>query len=549
MKDICLGIDLGTTYSCVAYVNKDGNPVVLKNSEGGLTTPSVVYFEDEKTVIVGEQAKESSKLYPDKSFSLIKESIGEKQGFFIDGKELSADEMSAHILKKVVKDATETLINEGVIKDGNIIKDVVITCPAYFGTTERTATKNAGEIAGLNVLDIINEPTAAAISYGLSSDREKGDVLVYDLGGGTFDITIIRITDDDIRVLATGGDKNLGGKDFDQAIMLYLDSEFEKENNASFMDDLECLSEVYISIEKAKKLLSSKEKTPIMINSTNGRLKCELTREKLESLIEDTINRTIFMVKDTIKEAKNKENDFDKFKVVLVGGSTKIPLIKKKLLEINKDITIFDPDESVAKGAAIFAHKIKNKEKIIDGVKKKGFSEKEIKKKLKNKEIDKLSEETQIPIEDLKFLKGDKKIKNVSSRSFGVIALNSKREEKLFNIILKNDTLPKTKEDFYNISEEGQNRVIITIMESAVTDKVCPTSSGNKIGEVTLDCPDDITMQDKIKVTFTIKENGMLEIEAVAKDKKVDLTIDTKNLISEEEKSEAIKRVENSVIE
>lgn len=548
MKDICLGIDLGTTYSCVAYVNKDGNPVVLKNSEGGLTTPSVVYFEDEKTVIVGEQAKESSKLYPDRSFSLIKESIGEKQGFFIDGKELSADEMSAHILKKVVKDATETLINEGVIKDGNIIKDVVITCPAYFGTTERTATKNAGEIAGLNVLDIINEPTAAAISYGLSSDREKGDVLVYDLGGGTFDITIIRITDDDIRVLATGGDKNLGGKDFDQAIMLYLDSEFEKENNASFMDDLECLSEVYISIEKAKKLLSSKEKTPIMINSTNGRLKCELTREKLESLIEDTINRTIFMVKDTIKEAKNKENDFDKFKVVLVGGSTKIPLIKKKLLEINKDITIFDPDESVAKGAAIFAHKIKNKEKIIDGVKKKGFSEKEIKKKLKNKEIDKLSEETQIPIEDLKFLKGDKKIKNVSSRSFGVIALNSKREEKLFNIILKNDTLPKTKEDFYNISEEGQNRVIITIMESAVTDKVCPTSSGNKIGEVTLDCPDDITMQDKIKVTFTIKENGMLEIEAVAKDKKVDLTIDTKDLISEEEKSEAIKRVEESSI-
>lgn len=548
MKDICLGIDLGTTYSCVAYVNKDGNPVVLKNSEGGLTTPSVVYFEDEKTVIVGEQAKESSKLYPDRSFSLIKESIGEKQGFFIDGKELSADEMSAHILKKVVKDATETLINEGVIKDGNIIKDVVITCPAYFGTTERTATKNAGEIAGLNVLDIINEPTAAAISYGLSSDREKGDVLVYDLGGGTFDITIIRITDDDIRVLATGGDKNLGGKDFDQAIMLYLDSEFEKENNASFMDDLECLSEVYISIEKAKKLLSSKEKTPIMINSTNGRLKCELTREKLESLIEDTINRTIFMVKDTIKEAKNKENDFNKFKVVLVGGSTKIPLIKKKLLEINKDITIFDPDESVAKGAAIFAHKIKNKEKIIDGVKKKGFSEKEIKKKLKNKEIDKLSEETQIPIEDLKFLKGDKKIKNVSSRSFGVIALNSKREEKLFNIILKNDTLPKTKEDFYNISEEGQNRVIITIMESAVTDKVCPTSSGNKIGEVTLDCPDDITMQDKIKVTFTIKENGMLEIEAVAKDKKVDLTIDTKDLISEEEKSEAIKRVEESSI-
>lgn len=548
MKDICLGIDLGTTYSCIAYVNKDGNPVVLKNSEGGLTTPSVVYFEDEKTVIVGEQAKESSKLYPDRSFSLIKESIGEKQGFFIDGKELSADEMSAHILKKVVKDATETLINEGVIKDGNTIKDVVITCPAYFGTTERTATKNAGEIAGLNVLDIINEPTAAAISYGLSSDREKGDVLVYDLGGGTFDITIIRITDDDIRVLATGGDKNLGGKDFDQAIMLYLDSEFEKENNASFMDDLECLSEVYISIEKAKKLLSSKEKTPIMINSTNGRLKCELTREKLESLIEDTINRTIFMVKDTIKEAKNKENDFDKFKVVLVGGSTKIPLIKKKLLEINKDITIFDPDESVAKGAAIFAHKIKNKEKIIDGVKKKGFSEKEIKKKLKNKEIDKLSEETQIPIEDLKFLKGDKKIKNVSSRSFGVIALNSKREEKLFNIILKNDTLPKTKEDFYNISEEGQNRVIITIMESAVTDKVCPTSSGNKIGEVTLDCPDDITMQDKIKVTFTIKENGMLEIKAVAKDKKVDLTIDTKDLISEEEKSEAIKRVEESSI-
>lgn len=548
MKEICLGIDLGTTYSCVAYVNKDGNATVLKNSEGGLTTPSVVYFEDEKTVVVGDQAKESSKLYPDRSFSLIKESIGEKQGFFIDGKELSADEMSAHILKKIVKDATDTLINEGVIKEGTKIKDVVITCPAYFGTTERTATRNAGEIAGLNVLDIINEPTAAAISYGLSTDREKGDVLVYDLGGGTFDITIIRITDDEIKVLATGGDKNLGGKDFDQAIMMHLDSEFEKANSKSFMDDLECLSEVYISIEKAKKLLSSKEKTPIIINSVNGRLKYELTREKFNSLIDDVINRTMFMVKETIGDAKKKAGDFDKYKVVLVGGSTKIPLIKEKLLKINKDITIFDPDESVAKGAAIFAHKIKNKEKIVDSVKKKGYSEKDVKNKLKNQKIDKVAEETQIPIEDLKFLKGDKKIRNVTSRSFGVLALDSKREEKLFNIIMKNDALPQTKEDKYHISEEGQNRVVITIMESAVTDKICPTSSGNKIGEVILDCPDDITMNDIIIVRFTIKENGMLEIEANTKGKKVNTQIDTKDLISEKEKSEAIKRVEDSSI-
>lgn len=257
------GIDLGTTYSCIAYIDENNKPVVVKNSEGELTTPSVVYFESREDITVGESAKESSKMYPDEVVSFIKRSMGKpNSNLKINGVEMSPAEISSYILKKVVNDAVDNLKIEGKLKDNETIKDVVITCPAYFGINERTATQTAGELAGLNVLQIINEPTAAAITYGVADDSVEKTVLVYDLGGGTFDITMIHIKPGEIKVICTGGDHNLGGKDWDDKILIYLDDEFGKQTGKkeSVLDDPETLQELVLSTEKAKNFLHQKKK-------------------------------------------------------------------------------------------------------------------------------------------------------------------------------------------------------------------------------------------------------------------------------------------------
>ena len=241
------GIDLGTTYSCIAYIDDAGKPMVVKNAEGELTTPSVVFFDDGNNIEVGASAKENSKLYPDQVVSFIKRSIGKPNSDqTINGKTMSPSEISSYILKKVVGDAIENLREEGKLGENEEIKDVVITCPAYFGINERTATKTAGEYAGLNVLQIINEPTAAAIAYGTADDSQEKTVLVYDLGGGTFDITMIHIKPGEIKVICTSGDHNLGGKDWDDSLLVYLDDEFKAKTGTSesILDDPETLQEV-----------------------------------------------------------------------------------------------------------------------------------------------------------------------------------------------------------------------------------------------------------------------------------------------------------------
>ena len=298
-----LGIDLGTTYSCVAYIDENNKPVVLKNSEGDLTTPSVVYFEDGNEVLVGESAKESSKIYPEKSVAFIKRSMGQPNAnVFVNDKEMTPPEVSSYILKKIVTDACDTLRMEGKISDDENIKDVVITCPAYFGINERSATKTAGELAGLNVLQIINEPTAAAITYGVADNKSDKVVLVYDLGGGTFDVTIIHIKPGEIDVVCTGGDHTLGGKDWDDTIIMYVDDEFCRQTGTSesILDDPETLQEITLSVEKAKKLLTSKEKAPISVNYKGRRARIELTREKFDELTKPLLDRTIALTQDML---------------------------------------------------------------------------------------------------------------------------------------------------------------------------------------------------------------------------------------------------------
>ncbi len=357
-ETVVFGIDLGTTYSCIAYVDEYGKPEVVTNEEGERTTPSVVLFESADERVVGKVAKESAVLYPTKVIQMVKRHMGEENWELeCDGLHFTAEEISSYILRKLAKDTEAQL--------GRPVTDVVITCPAYFGIAEREATANAGEIAGLNVREVINEPTAAAIVYGLQNEQDQV-VLVYDLGGGTFDITVIEIKAGTITVVATGGDHNLGGKDWDAVIVEYLAQQWMDE--ASSSDDPtsseETLQDLWLRAESAKRTLSAKQETNVPVTHAGQRKGIVLTRDKFNELTNNLLERTIDFTKSTIEAAKSRGyTQFDQ--ILLVGGSTRMPQVQERLkAEFSIPLKMHDPDESVAKGAAIYAQKLTLDQKI-----------------------------------------------------------------------------------------------------------------------------------------------------------------------------------------
>lgn len=554
-----LGIDLGTTYSCIAYIDENNKPVVLKNSEGELTTPSVVFFESENEVTVGSSAKESSKLYPEQVVSFIKRTMGvPNSNLTINGTTMSPDEISSYILKKCVKDAMDTLRMEGKLGEDEEIKNVVITCPAYFGINERTATQKAGEIAGLNVLQIINEPTAAAITYGVTEDKEEKTVLVYDLGGGTFDITMINIKPGEIKVICTGGDHNLGGKDWDDKILLYLDEEFQRQTKSSIsvLDDPETLQELALSVEKAKKLLSSKEKAPIAISCAGKRARVELTREKFDELTKDLLERTIGLTKDMIVEAGAKgykQSDINE--ILLVGGSSKMPQVAARVeKEFGIKTKMFDPDEAVAKGAAIYASRQNEFNSVLEEIANKtGKSTEEIKQELDSgKTIDNLAKDANIDTSKRMYLGAvdDVKIVNVTSRSFGTVAYTEAGEKKLFNLIKKNDELPAVAANDFFPMNDGQKTVEFVVMENLSTSEIIDVSMGAEVGKARLELPDNIKKDVKIHVEFRLNESGLLELKATEalSQKEVQAKFETKDALTDSDKMTAIRRMDDSKI-
>lgn len=556
------GIDLGTTYSCVAYIDENNKPVVLKNAEGELTTPSVVFFESKEDVTVGSSAKESLKMYPDQTVSFIKRDMGQANlNRIINGVSLSPEEISSYVLKKCVKDAEDTLRQEGKLGENESVKNVVITCPAYFGINERTATQNAGEIAGLNVLQIINEPTAAAITYGIIDDSVEKTVLVYDLGGGTFDVTIIHIKPGEIKVICTGGDHNLGGKDWDDKILLYLDDEYREQTGQSdsVLDDPEMLQELVLSVEKAKKLLTSKEKAPISFNYNGNKVRIELTRDKFDELTSDLLNRTIDLTKDIFNESAKKgykESDIDE--ILLVGGSSKMPQVAKKVREMfSVEPKMFDPDEAVAKGAAIYAAKQNNYNIILEeAAAATGKTVEELKVDLNKGSVDikDLAEKTNVSDEVKMFLGSSNEINivNVTSRSFGTLAFLSPtdKEKKLYNMILRNTELPVTVTDKFCPMNDNQRDVQIDVLESLTTEKIADKDMGNNIGTVKLELPEGTKKTSIIELKFTLNESGLLELHAVDKTsgKEVSAKFETTNALTDEEKQHAITRMVDSEV-
>ncbi len=546
------GIDLGTTYSCIAYMDEFGKPVVLKNAEGDLTTPSVVYFESAEEVTVGSAAKECSTMYPKQVVSFIKRNIGEC-GFSLElnGIDMKPEDISSYILKKVVQDAENTLRSENKLADDEHIHDVVITCPAYFGVAERDATKAAGVIAGLNVMSIINDPTAAAITYGVTDDNQTRTVLVYDLGGGTFDITMIHIQPGEIRVICTGGDRNLGGRDWDVRIMDYVAEQYRisSKTSVNILDDIETRQELSLAVEKAKKLLSSKEKAPITCNYMGERVHVELTRQKFDELTEDLLARTIGLTKDMFKEAEKKGfSQKDVSNILLVGGSSRMPQVMKLVeAEFGIATSIFDPAESVAKGAAIYANKMSEYNILLEEIAKNtGMSTEEVRDQVDSGTMDlqKEAQKAKVPMRGGRLPGADVKIINVSSRSFGTEAYDSSDQLRLFHIILRNAELPATGSSTFYPREDNQRAVRLNVKESLAFDTIVDTDLGKDVGFAVLTLPEGVTQDTEIKVTFQLDESGLLHLHAkeMQDGREVEAEFQTTDALTEKELNEAIDR-------
>jgi molecular chaperone DnaK (HSP70) len=509
------GIDLGTTYSAIAYVDEHGKPVIVPNQESERITPSVVLFDGEN-VIVGNTAKESAKVEPNRVVSRVKQHMGDPHFVFeYEGQVYSPEDISSFILRKVVGDAEVAL-------GGEKITDAVITCPAYFGTAEREATANAGRLAGLNVRAILNEPTAAAIAYGLEQGEDQ-TVLVYDLGGGTFDVTMIEIRDRLIRVICTGGDHRLGGALWDEAIVMYLADQFRGQTGEESdpLDDPEVLNDLFLQAERGKKTLTQREKAPFRVTHAGKQARVELDRAKFEELTHHLLNRTIELTREMLADARAKGHEaFDK--IILVGGATRMPQVQARLVaEFGKEPEVYDPDEAVAKGAALFGLK----ETLQDEVKEilaptvpaaageggvlnlDAVSEAQVAEALDHLEKQ-LGFTLTGPVRELV----NTRIVNVLSKSLGVVAKDATNKEVVVYLLPRNGEVPMEQTTDFGTDTANQAGVDIHVM-AGERDSPEPQDCQD-VGTATLNLPNGLPARSPIRVKFAISRDGRLAVTA-----------------------------------
>ncbi|WP_058260180.1 molecular chaperone DnaK [Fenollaria timonensis] len=488
-----IGIDLGTTNSCVS-VMEGGEAIIIPNVEGNRTTPSVVAFTKDGERLVGETAKRQAITNPDRTISSIKREMGSNYKIDIDGKDYTPQDISAMILQKLKADAESYL--------GETVSEAVITVPAYFTDAQRQATKDAGKIAGLEVKRIINEPTAAALAYGMDKEHGQHKIMVYDLGGGTFDVSILEVGDGVFEVLATRGNNKLGGDDFDQRIINYIADNFKKENGVDLTQDKMSLQRLKEAAEKAKKELSTTMTTNInlpFISATAAgplHLNMDLTRAKFNELTHDLVEKTTEPVKSAIKDAGINASEIDK--VLLVGGSTRIPAVQEAVKQIigkdpQKDI---NPDECVAIGASIQGG-------VLTG-----------------------------EVKDLLLL-------DVTPLSLGLETLGGVTTR----LIERNTTIPTKKSQIFTTAADSQTSVDIHVLQGEREMAADNTTLGRFQLEGIAPAPRGIP---QIEVTFDIDANGIVNVSAkdLGTGKEQKITITASSNLSKDDIDKKVKEAE-----
>ena len=483
-QDIVLGIDLGTTFSAAAFVDTNGIANIIPNSQGARTTPSVVMIRDkENDIIVGQEAKDSLELYPDRVIAFAKREMGKKPDEVRDGKtyhfwnrDLSPEEISSFVLKQLKEDAENHL--------KATIKDAVISVPAYFSDLERGATIRAGELAGLNVLRIINEPTAAALYYGFNKSNEDQKAFVFDLGGGTFDVTILQIQENKIKVIGTDGDHKLGGVDWDNRIIDYVADQFLLEYGLDPREDVDAMAELRERIERAKIQLSEIEQTKVIVNAHGKKLSINFSRELFENLTSDLLERSNDLCRLVLKDCNLSWNNIDT--IILAGGSTRMPMVKNMLCrESGKTIesNLVNPDECVAFGAAFQAEMLKQK-----------------------------SEPSYLPQAKQTQSFGISEISDATAHSLGMIVLNN-GEFRNSIIIPKNHSFPceLSKSDFSTSYDNQETLDVHVVQGEAENPFHCTVLDSYEF----YDIPKRPRGKTQIKVTFKYNSNCQVEVNAV----------------------------------
>ena len=544
-KTIIIGIDLGTTYSCIAYVDEFGRETTIPNAEGDRLTPSVVFFDGD-TRIVGKEAKNVALMFPDQVVAAVKRHMGEADWVKpYNDVEYRAEEVSSFILRKLAGDAEMVL--------GRPVTDVVISCPAYFGINEREATARAGEIAGLNVRSIINEPTAAAIAFGLHAEQDQV-VLVYDLGGGTFDITMIEIKEGEIIVIATGGDHHLGGLNWDNVVINHLAGEWKATTGSTEdpIEDPETLQDLFVKAEHAKRSLSARNKTDVAVIHAGQRERLTLTRETFNELTAHLLERSINYTHSMLEEAKKKGYDhFDQF--LLVGGSSRMPqVIERVRAEFGIEPKLIDPDEVVAKGAALFGHKLAIDEAIRIKIESWGIvDDEDVTPEVTKRAQEEVAEEEGMALPSVRRM-NVLSIENVTSRSFGVQAISRTTGSLIVsNLIQVNARVPAETTQLFGTAEANQENAEIRILENIVPEATASVEESAEIGTAILPLPPGLPADSPIEVTFQLDEQGRLHASAleVTQNRTIEVDIETPHVISQEEFEAAKDRSTQIVVQ
>ncbi|MGH3736552.1 MAG: Hsp70 family protein [Micromonosporaceae bacterium] len=502
MANKVYGIDLGTTYSCIAQVDEYGRPAVIPNADSQPATPSVVMFDSPTDFVVGVQAKRNARVRPDDVVSLVKRHMGDDEWRVrVHGQDYSASAISALILKTLASDAERTA--------GQPVKDVVITVPAYFGDAERKATKLAGELAGLNVVDIINEPTAAAFAYGFAQGEGAGaqTVLVYDLGGGTFDVTVIRLAEKKIEVVATDGDHELGGADWDDQLTTYLSAQFvtEQPDAGDPLDDTYGAQDLLTMAEETKQSLTAREQVDAFVIHNGGRASITVTRPGYEELTASLLDRTVELTRRVLAAAAEKgAPSIDK--VLLVGGMSKSPAVARRLTEeFGFEPQLADPDLAVAKGAAIYGQKKELEAYVQNSVASGGDP---------NAAVNEAAAKYGLSTNAVGALV-DTQVSNVTSRGFGIGLADGTGQLYVEFLAHANDALPLESEQRFFTVADNQTEVLVEVYEQATADESEQVYDNKKIVEGRLlGIPPGQPQGTSVDVRFAMGRDQTIQVTA-----------------------------------